>query len=213
MTSKPSDSLKQELTVALEAAAQSLLATAELIKKVGSLEVTAASELEDGKKKRKTKDPNAPKRPPGSYFLFANDRRSKLASEKPNLNNTEIMSLLADEWSKLGEKQKKAWTQKAATAMESYKKEHEAYKAKQADASDDTPAVVEEKKEVPATKGKKRAKAEPKKEEEVEEKTEEEPKKKRGRQSAAAKESKPAAKESKPAAASTKKASKAKKSS
>lgn len=85
-----------------------MLATAELIKKVGSLEVTAASELEDGKKKRKAiKDPNAPKRPPGSYFLFSNDRRSKLASEKPNLNNNEIMALLADEWSKLGEKQKK----------------------------------------------------------------------------------------------------------
>ena len=84
-----------------------MLATAELIKKVGSLEVTAASELEDGKKKPKPKDPNAPKRPPGSYFLFSNDRRSKLASEKPNLNNNEIMALLADEWSKLGEKQKK----------------------------------------------------------------------------------------------------------
>jgi hypothetical protein len=78
-----------------------------LIKKVGSLEVTAASELADGKKKRKATDPNAPKRPPGSYFLFANDRRAKLASEKPNLNNNEIMALLADEWSKLGEKQKK----------------------------------------------------------------------------------------------------------
>jgi HMG (high mobility group) box len=94
----------------LEAAAKSLLATAELIKRVGSLEVTAASELEDGKKKSKPKDPNAPKRPPGSYFLFANDRRSKLASEKPNLNNNEIMALLTDEWRKLGEKQKKVRT-------------------------------------------------------------------------------------------------------
>ncbi|KAI8577312.1 hypothetical protein K450DRAFT_252551 [Umbelopsis ramanniana AG] len=205
MTSKPSDSLKQELTVALEAAAQSLLATAELIKKVGSLEVTAASELEDGKKKSKPKDPNAPKRPPGSYFLFSNDRRSKLTSEKPNLNHKEITALLSDEWSKLGEKQKKAWTQKAATAMESHKKELAAYKAKHADASDESSPVVEEKKEEP-TKGKKRTKAEPKVE--VEEKTEEEPKKKRGRQSA--KESKPAAKET---AATTKKASKAKKSS
>ena len=98
-----------------------------------------------------------------------------------------------------------AWTQKAATAMESHKKELAAYKAKQADASDDASPVVEEKKEQP-TKGKKRTKAEPKVEAE-EEKAEEEPKKKRGRQSA--KESKPAAKET----STTKKASKAKKSS
>jgi len=35
-------------------------------------------------KPKKEKDPNAPKRPISSYFLFMNDRRKTLKTEKPD---------------------------------------------------------------------------------------------------------------------------------
>lgn len=90
----------------METAGKSLLETAELFKRVGSLEITTTAE--DAKRKRKQqKDPNAPKRPPGSFFLFANDRRAKLRADHPDKDTKEIAKLLGEEWATLNEKSKK----------------------------------------------------------------------------------------------------------
>ncbi|KAM3585806.1 hypothetical protein VKS41_002350 [Umbelopsis sp. WA50703] len=124
---KSPDTLKQELTAALEAAGKSLLETSELLKKVSSLQVS-----EEGKKKR-NKDPNAPKRPMGSFFLFANDRREKLRKEHPDLDTKEIARKLGEEWKDLSDSKKKNWTQKADALKDRYNKDVEAYKAKEAD--------------------------------------------------------------------------------
>ncbi|KAG2181963.1 hypothetical protein INT43_006888 [Umbelopsis isabellina] len=126
---KSPDTLKQELTAALEAAGKSLLETSELLKKVSSLQVT-----EEGKKKR-SKDPNAPKRPMGSFFLFANDRREKLRKEHPDLDTKEIARKLGEEWKVLSDSKKKNWTQKADALKDRYNKDVEAYKTKEADDS------------------------------------------------------------------------------
>ncbi|CAO3683911.1 unnamed protein product [Umbelopsis vinacea] len=209
MTSKPSDTLKQDLTAALEAAGKSLLETAELFKRVSSLEITPAVE-EPKVNSRKKKDPNAPKRPPGSFFLFANDRRPKLRDEQPETSTKDIARLLGEEWKVLGEKAKKAYIQKADVQKERYNKEIEAYKSKkpaEADVEEEEVDELEEKeeekpKEEAAPKPKKKAKAQPKPKaavaapEPAPAENEAEPKKKRGRQ-AAPKETKEAKTESK----------------
>ncbi|GAB5587437.1 high mobility group box 3 [Umbelopsis nana] len=220
MTSKPSETLKQDLTKALETAGKSLLETAELFKRVGSLEITTTAE--DAKRKRKQqKDPNAPKRPPGSFFLFANDRRAKLRADHPDKDTKEIAKLLGEEWATLNEKSKKGWIHKADVEKERYNKELEAYKAKhpstdekvvekkeeeEEEDEEEKEEKKEEKTKEEAPKTKKRAKAQPKataqpkaqpkakaQAKATEEKptaSSEEPKKKRGRQSASTSESK-----------------------
>ncbi len=55
-------------------------------------------------KQKKEKDPDAPKRPQSSYFLFMNDRRKTLKVEQPSLGMGESTKLMTDEWKALTEK-------------------------------------------------------------------------------------------------------------
>jgi structure-specific recognition protein 1 len=65
-----------------------------------------ASDEESGnksklKKKRKTKDPNAPKMPQTSFFLFMNQERSKVKAENPTATSGELGKLLGIAWKAL----------------------------------------------------------------------------------------------------------------
>jgi hypothetical protein len=179
------------LTAALEAAGKSLLETAELFKRVSSLEITPAVE-EPKVNSRKKKDPNAPKRPPGSFFLFANDRRPKLRDEQPETSTKDIARLLGEEWKVLGEKTKKvslirkkggkererqrgnsvlicvvfsnkAYIQKADVQKERYNKEIEAYRSKKPVEADEEEEEVDELEEKDEEKPKEEAAPKPKK--------------------------------------------------
>ena len=57
-------------------------------------------------KKKKPKDPNAPKRPQTAFFLYMNGRRAILRDKNPNKSNTEITKLIAQEWKSLKDKSK-----------------------------------------------------------------------------------------------------------
>ncbi len=74
-------------------------------------------------KPKKEKDPNAPKRPTCAYFLFMNDRRKTLKSEKPDAGMGEQTKIMTEEWKNLTEKQKKKWDDLAAKDKERYQKE------------------------------------------------------------------------------------------
>ena len=73
----------------------------------------------------KEKDPNAPKRPQSSYFLFMNDRRPALQKEKPELKFGDLTKQLTEDWKALSEKDRKKYDDMAAKDKERYEKEME----------------------------------------------------------------------------------------
>jgi len=81
-----------------------------------------------GKKRKKvTKDVNAPKQPLTGYVRFLNDRREKVRAENPGLTFTEITKLLGAEWSTLQLHEKQHYLEEAEKDKERYVKELEAY--------------------------------------------------------------------------------------
>ncbi|KAG7956371.1 hypothetical protein I3843_11G120900 [Carya illinoinensis] len=72
-------------------------------------------------------DPNKPKRPASSFFLFSKDARKNLLEERPGINNSTLNALISVKWKELNELERKTWNDKAAEAMEAYKKELEDY--------------------------------------------------------------------------------------
>lgn len=60
-----------------------------------------------GKKAKKEKDPNAPKRPTSAYLLYQNDVRAKIKAENPEMPYRAMMGLMAEQWSKMTEAEKK----------------------------------------------------------------------------------------------------------
>ena len=63
-----------------------------------------------GKKRKRTKDINAPKQPLTGYVRFLNDRRERVRAENANLSFSEITKLLGAEWSKLPQLEKQVGT-------------------------------------------------------------------------------------------------------
>ncbi len=60
----------------------------------------------EGKRKKKVKDPNAPKRPPSSYLLFQNDVRSELKAKNPGMPNNELLGAISKLWAEMPQEQK-----------------------------------------------------------------------------------------------------------
>ncbi|XP_041925409.1 high mobility group protein B2b [Alosa sapidissima] len=83
-----------------------------------------------GKRGKKKKDPNAPKRPPSAFFIFCSDHRSNIKGENPSLTIGEIAKKLGELWSKQSAKDRAPYDQKAAKLKEKYEKEIAAYRAK-----------------------------------------------------------------------------------
>ena len=78
------------------------------------------------KKLVKPKDPNAPKRPQSSYFLFMNERRPILKEEHKDKSMTDISKLISAEWKALTDKTK--YENKAAKLKAQYKIDLDEYK-------------------------------------------------------------------------------------
>lgn len=69
-------------------------------------------------KPAKVKDPNAPKRPMSSFFLFMNSRRDSLKEEKPGLKFGEMTKMMTNEWKEMKDKSK--WEKEAEKAKARY---------------------------------------------------------------------------------------------
>lgn len=65
-------------------------------------------ETDPKKRKRKPRDPNAPKRPPSSYILFQNDIRKQLKEKHPNVPNNELLAMISKQWNEMTDQDKKA---------------------------------------------------------------------------------------------------------
>ncbi|KIY73285.1 HMG-box [Cylindrobasidium torrendii FP15055 ss-10] len=82
-----------------------------------------------GKRKRAKKDVNAPKRPASSYILYQNEKRKELQEKFPDSSFQELMKLVAEQWNKLDDAQRKPWVEQHAAADTIYKENMATYKA------------------------------------------------------------------------------------
>ncbi|KAM1025138.1 hypothetical protein ACFX2C_038342 [Malus domestica] len=111
----------------------------QLLKKKEKTENIIKKTKEEQKKKKKEDmknvDPNKPKKPASSYLLFSKEARKALLEERPGTNSTTITAMISLKWKEMKEEEKKGWNEKAAEAMEAYKKEVEEYNKSAAAAS------------------------------------------------------------------------------
>lgn len=82
-----------------------------------------------GKKQKRKKDPNAPKRPQTAFFLFCADRREALRQQFPDLRIGDIAKKLGEEWGKCTGERREAYDATAKEQKELYKEQMEAYKS------------------------------------------------------------------------------------
>ncbi|KAG7478673.1 protocadherin Fat 4-like [Solea senegalensis] len=75
-----------------------------------------------GQKKKRFKDPNAPKRPPSAFFLFCADFRPKVKSEHPGLSIGDTAKKLGEMWNGTAAEDKQPYERKAAKLKEKYDK-------------------------------------------------------------------------------------------
>ncbi|XP_064608468.1 high mobility group protein B1-like [Liolophura sinensis] len=83
-----------------------------------------------GKRKRKNKDPNAPKRGLSAFFFFCNEERAKVKAANPSLSMGEIARELGKRWEKVQGASRSKYEQDAARDKARYEQEMQAYKAK-----------------------------------------------------------------------------------
>lgn len=83
-----------------------------------------------GHKKKRFKDPNAPKRPPSAFFLFCADFRPKIKGENPGLSIGDTAKKLGEMWNSSSAEEKQPYEKKAAKLKEKYDKDIVAYRTK-----------------------------------------------------------------------------------
>ena len=126
-----------------------------------------------GRRAKKAKDPNAPKRPSTGYIRYTVKRRPAFKKEHPKMDNKEIVAGMAAEWKALSEKEKNKYNAPAKKEMEQWKKDMAAYKKTKSESSEED--VEEEEAPKKKTTSKKQKKVEDEEEqEEVEEEEEKE---------------------------------------
>jgi len=92
-----------------------------------------------GKKQKRKKDPNAPKRPQTAFFLFCADHREALRQQFPELRIGDIAKKLGEKWSKCEPDRKKEYEVTANDQKEEYKQKMEAYKSGRPVAGEEVP--------------------------------------------------------------------------
>jgi len=84
----------------------------------------------EGGRKRKKKDPNAPKRPLSAFFLFCQDERPAVKAIYPNYSVGEAAKELGERWNKVSAETKAKYEAKAQGDKGRYDKELANYKSK-----------------------------------------------------------------------------------
>ncbi len=85
---------------------------------------------ESGSKKRKKKDPNAPKRPLSAFFLFCHDERPGVKAIHPNYGVGDVAKELGERWNKVTPDIKQKYEAKAQLEKGRYEKDMANYKNK-----------------------------------------------------------------------------------
>ncbi|XP_040035915.1 high mobility group protein B1a [Gasterosteus aculeatus] len=95
-----------------------------------------------GTKKKKFKDPNAPKRPPSAFFIFCAEYRSKVKGETPGLTIGDVAKKLGEMWNGTASEDKQPFEKKASKLKEKYEKDVAAYRAKTMPAAAGAPSAA-----------------------------------------------------------------------
>lgn len=82
------------------------------------------------KKRKRTKDPNAPKRALSAFFWFCKDERPKVRAEQPDSSVSDIAKELGKRWGLVTAEGKKKFEASANRDKARYEKESTAYKKK-----------------------------------------------------------------------------------
>jgi len=79
-------------------------------------------------KRKKEKDPNAPKRPSTPYFAFMNDNRPKIKKENPDCAVSDVGKIAGKMWAELDPETKQEYTDDYQVKMDEWRQKMEAYK-------------------------------------------------------------------------------------
>lgn len=93
--------------------------------------------------KKKTKDPNAPKRPMTAYMWYATEHREEVRKAHPDAKFGDVGKLIGEQWRALSEKDKKKYEERAGKDKERYEEEKSKYQKgefKKEDAADTKPS-------------------------------------------------------------------------
>ena len=82
-------------------------------------------------KRKKRRDPAAPKRGVSAYVWFGHEERPKIQQEFPNISFQEVGRKLGERWRAMGAEEKAKYDAKAAIDKERYARESEAYQQEQ----------------------------------------------------------------------------------
>jgi hypothetical protein len=81
-----------------------------------------------GRAGKAQKDPNAPKRPLSTFFLFSQDERPKIKKDNPSLSVADIAKLIGERWRAIGDEKKRHYEERARQEKERYDRELAEYK-------------------------------------------------------------------------------------
>lgn len=81
-------------------------------------------------RKRKAKDPDAPKRSLGAYFFYFKENNANIREMYPDCNQKEIVSKIAGNWKSLTEEQKQPYLQLSNADKLRYTQEKKIYEGK-----------------------------------------------------------------------------------
>jgi len=84
---------------------------------------------EKGKKRKRVKDPNAPKRALSAFFWFCNDERPRVKEILPDSTVGDVAKELGRRWNQCTDDQKSKFEALAAKDKARYEKENNAYKS------------------------------------------------------------------------------------
>lgn len=91
--------------------------------------VPAKGEKGRGKKRRHTKDPNAPKRSLSAFFWFCNDERPKVKGMNPEFGIGDVAKVLGRMWSEAEPDTKRKYEAMAERDKARYERDMSAYKS------------------------------------------------------------------------------------
>ncbi|XP_010643520.1 high mobility group protein B4 [Fukomys damarensis] len=79
------------------------------------------------RRKRRKRDPQAPRRPPSSFLLFCQDHYTQLKKENPNWSVVQVAKATGKMWSATTEAEKQPYEQRAAILRAEYFEDLETY--------------------------------------------------------------------------------------
>jgi len=114
----------------LQPTSQAKLLTAEIKRSASEMKKPngTPSPTKKIKKRKKKKDPNAPKRNQSAFFLYSNATRADIKAAQPDLAFGEIAKVISVNFKALPAEERAYWDEKAAADKERYQREMAAYR-------------------------------------------------------------------------------------